>query len=185
MDELIQAALDEATANGASYADVRAVETMAEALSVRGATVEALDRSESVGFGVRVLRNGAWGFAASARLDKDAAAKVARTAAEVDRNASALGVRRPVELVPEPVHVASWSSPVKKGSVHGLTGGQGGAPRVRTEPMEKVPGSESAAALWTSRAGNAIWFVSSEGSAIDQNDRPTRGGDRGDGCVGR
>jgi TldD protein len=166
MDDLIRAALDAATASGASYADVRAVETTSEALSVRGATVESLDRSESVGFGVRVLRNGAWGFAASARLDKEAAARVASTAAEVAA-ASALGIKRPVELVPEPVHVASWSSPLEKDPFSVSLEDKVGLLASATEQMENVSGVRVGRGTMDVTR-QRIWFVSSEGSEIDQ-----------------
>src|SRR3712207_5696317 len=101
MDEITSRALDAAVASGATYADVRAVELDTEALGVRDDTVESLDRTESIGFGVRVLVDGAWGFASSARLDDDEAAAVAQMAVEVGR-ASATAISQPVELVPEP-----------------------------------------------------------------------------------
>jgi TldD protein len=166
MDELIRNALDAAVAGGASYADVRAVETQSEGLSVRGATVEALDRNESIGFGVRVLLNGAWGFAASARLAPDEAAKVARTATEVAA-ASALGISRPVELAPEPVHTASWSSPVEKDPFEVSLEEKVGLLASATEQMERVPGVRvGRGTMDVTRV--RTWFVSSEGSAIDQ-----------------
>lgn len=166
MDELIRNALDAAVASGASYADVRAVETSSEGLSVRGATVEALDRNESLGFGVRVLLNGAWGFAASARLAPDEASKVARAAVEVAA-ASALGVSRPVELAPEPAHAASWSSPVEKDPFAVSLEEKVGLLASATEQMERVPGVRvGRGTMDVTRV--RTWFVSSEGSAIDQ-----------------
>jgi len=110
---LLEAALDAAISSGATYADVRLVTTRAESLSVRGEAVESLDRSRSEGYGVRVLADGAWGYAAAAALDAGAAAQAARTAVEIAR-ASAIAVTRPVELVDEPVHDATWSTPVVK-----------------------------------------------------------------------
>jgi TldD protein len=166
MEELIRNALDAAVASGASYADVRAVETSSEGLSVRGATVEALDRNESIGFGVRVLLNGAWGFAASARLDSDETSKVARAAVEVAA-ASALGVARPVELAPEPVHTESWSSPVEKDPFSVSLEEKVGLLASATEQMERVPGVRvGRGTMDVTRV--RTWFVSSEGSAIDQ-----------------
>ena len=166
MDELIRKALDAAVDAGADYADARAVETVAEGLSVRGTTVEALDRSDSVGFGVRVLVKGAWGFAASARLAPDEAPKVARRATEVAA-ASALGVSRPVELVPEPVHTTSWSSPVVKDPFAVSLEEKVGLLASATEKMERVPGVRvGRGTMDVTRV--RTWFVSSEGSAIDQ-----------------
>ncbi|MDQ3981229.1 MAG: TldD/PmbA family protein, partial [Actinomycetota bacterium] len=110
MEELLEAALDAAVAAGASYADARSVETMSEALSVRGDVVEALERSDSIGFGVRVLVDGAWGFAASYETSASVAAETAAAAVEIAR-ATATALSHPVELVPEPPHRATWSSP--------------------------------------------------------------------------
>jgi TldD protein len=113
MNELLDAALDAASASGATYVDVRVGEVTSEALSVRAETVESLDRAESLGCGVRVIAGGAWGFAATAALTAGDVRDAAVTAVEVAR-ASASELRRPVELVDEPVHRASWSTPVEK-----------------------------------------------------------------------
>ena len=111
MKDLLREALDAALGAGATYADARGGEYLSEALSVRGPTVESLDRTESIGFGVRVLAEGAWGFASSAVLTGDEAKHLGATAVEVAK-ASATAINERVELVPEPVHVAEWSSPV-------------------------------------------------------------------------
>lgn len=113
MEELLEAALDAAVAAGASYADARAVHTTSEAIAVKGAIVEAIDTSDSSGFGVRVLVDGVWGYAASASLDINEARRVASAAAEVAR-ASATASRVRVELAPEPVHVDTWATPVRR-----------------------------------------------------------------------
>jgi TldD protein len=113
MDEILTDALDAAIDLGATYADARAVESSSQALSVRGPTVEALERSESIGVGVRVLCDGAWGYASAPGVDARTAVGLARTAVEVAR-ASATAASRPVELVPEPAHSERWESPVQK-----------------------------------------------------------------------
>jgi TldD protein len=113
MQEILNAALDSGAGAGASYADARCVVTTTESLSVRGEAVETLERSEGIGIGVRVLCNGAWGFAAQPGADQASAAGLARTAVDVAR-ASAGTVVRPVELVPEPIYREQWASPVKK-----------------------------------------------------------------------
>jgi TldD protein len=112
MRDLLRAALD-AASDGSTYADVRGVDTETQSLSVTGTSVESLDTSESIGFGVRVLVDGAWGYAASATLSEGEAVRVARLAVEVAR-ASATAIQQPVELVPEPTHVDTWSSPIER-----------------------------------------------------------------------
>jgi TldD protein len=113
MHEILNGALDAAIDSGASYADARAVETSSQSLSVRGPTVEALERSDSIGVGVRVLCDGAWGYASAPGVDAHTGVDLARTAVEVAR-ASATAASRPVELVPEPAHSERWESPMKK-----------------------------------------------------------------------
>ena len=77
MEAFLQKALDAAVAGGADYADVRGVLGATESLSVNGPSVESLERSSSEGFGVRVLVDGAWGYASSSRLEDQEATRVA------------------------------------------------------------------------------------------------------------
>jgi TldD protein len=60
-------ALDLAQSHGAQYADIRVVENRTESIQVKNGVVESVNFSDSMGFGVRVLVNGAWGF--SSRRD--------------------------------------------------------------------------------------------------------------------
>jgi TldD protein len=103
-----QECLDAATAAGASYADVRVTDTATQSLSVRNGVVEGVQGRTSVGFGVRVVADGAWGFASSSELSPEAASRVAREAVAIAR-ASARVTATPVVLAPvEPVR-ATWS----------------------------------------------------------------------------
>ena len=65
MDELIARALDLAKVKGAEYADIRFVHTEQERYVVRNGAVDTLSMDESMGFGVRVVAGGGWGFASS------------------------------------------------------------------------------------------------------------------------
>ena len=65
MRDLTDRALDTASAQGATYADVRVVRRLDESISIKTGRVEGVASGESEGFGVRVLVDGAWGFAAS------------------------------------------------------------------------------------------------------------------------
>jgi TldD protein len=166
MKDLLQAALDAATSAGASYADVRGVETRTESLTINGSTVESLDRSDSIGFGVRVLVDGAWGYAASSRLESRTASAIAQTAVAIAR-ASATAQKRPVELVPEPVHRDSWSSPMKKDPFAVSVEDKIGLLTSATEQMQTVEGIKVARGT-IDLLRQSSWFYSSEGSEIDQ-----------------
>src|SRR6476469_529791 len=53
-----------------TYAEARHVDTRAEMLAVRGGRIDTIDATTSEGIGVRVRVGGAWGFAATDRLDR-------------------------------------------------------------------------------------------------------------------
>ncbi|MBI4507340.1 MAG: TldD/PmbA family protein [Chloroflexi bacterium] len=85
MKDLAERALNVAALRGAGYADVRVVERRQEQLQVRNGRLEALAQREDAGFGVRVLADGAWGFAASARLTAADVERVAALAVQIAR----------------------------------------------------------------------------------------------------
>jgi TldD protein len=110
--ELAERALEAARLAGAGYADVRVLHRQVQSLSTKNAQVGAIDCHEDEGFGVRVLKNGAWGFASCAGLERDDLERVARQAVGIAA-ASARVHRQPVLLAPvQPVH-ATWRSPVE------------------------------------------------------------------------
>jgi TldD protein len=166
MEDLLESALDAALAAGASYADVRSVESESEALSVRGSVVEALERSDSAGFGVRVLVDGAWGFAASYELDRGAAPATAAAAVEIAR-ATATALSQPVELVPEPPHRASWSSPMEVDPFTVSLEDKVGLLVSATGAMSVAPEIRAARGTMDVLRQRSI-LLSSEGAAIDQ-----------------
>ncbi|MEZ4425095.1 MAG: TldD/PmbA family protein [Gemmatimonadota bacterium] len=105
-------ALDAARSAGASYADVRVGTVRNRFIATRERRVTGIDDGETRGFGVRVLVDGTWGFAASATLAQDEAARVADVAVRQAR-ANRAAQRRPVELAPTPVHAEKeWRSPI-------------------------------------------------------------------------
>src|SRR5882672_10319324 len=92
-------ALDTAALRGASYADVRVVAQRSRALTTKNGKVGSASDAESVGMSLRVLADGAWGFAASAELGRAAVEATATRAVEVAR-ASARVKRQDVQLAP-------------------------------------------------------------------------------------
>jgi TldD protein len=71
--ELCEEAVAAALAGGASYADARAIVRRSQLVSTKNRRVDQLDDVETEGIGVRVLVDGAWGFACEPRLDAEAA----------------------------------------------------------------------------------------------------------------
>ena len=96
----------------AQYGDVRFAHVEDEEIEVKNGRPEAVVRRDSLGFGVRVLVDGAWGFAASCRL----------TSAEIDRvvneafriaHASALVKHSDVRLSDVKPVEASYATPYR------------------------------------------------------------------------
>lgn len=113
MEDLTQRALDRARQAGASYADVRVVRRSTEEILVKNGHVEAVEAGESTGFGVRVIADGAWGFASSRQVDADEMERVAELATRIAR-ASALVKREEVDLAPVDPARGRFEMPCRK-----------------------------------------------------------------------
>ena len=110
--ELADLALDAARSAGASYADVRIADYRRQSISTREARVQYIRDTEDRGFGVRVIAEGTWGFAASSDVSRDEVARVARRAVSLARGNSKLQ-REPVQLAPVSVYAAVWKTPIR------------------------------------------------------------------------
>ncbi len=111
MRDLTDRALDTASKLGASYADVRVVRRRDESISIKSGRVEGVAMGETDGFGVRVLVDGAWGFAASDTLELEEADRVGALAVRIAK-ASATALKQPVELDGRPPATGTYETPV-------------------------------------------------------------------------
>lgn len=112
MKDLSSWALSIASQRGATYADIRIVNDRNRALATKNGKIGNASDSQSEGMNVRVLINGAWGFASSANLSRNAVEATAARAAEIAR-ASAQVKQSDVKLVAETPVKAEWVSPHK------------------------------------------------------------------------
>ncbi len=106
-------ALDTARVRGASYADARVMDLRQRDLSTKNGEVGTLAEAESLGIGVRVIAEGAWGFASTDRLTREGVQACAAQAVAIAR-ASALAKRHDVVLAPEQAYVDTWQNPYIK-----------------------------------------------------------------------
>ena len=114
---LADAALQAATGSGASYCDVRIGRYLRQFVMTREDKVQNVVNTESTGVGVRVIANGAWGFAATNTLTDDGVAEAARQATAIAR-ANAKIQTEPVRLAPAPsLGEVSWRTPIRKNSM--------------------------------------------------------------------
>ena len=138
---LADAALARAAELGATHADFRFERVRYQELGVRDGVLQGASDTEDLGFAVRVVHGGAWGFASAVVLTADEAVRVAETAVTVARVAAEM-TSRPVELAAEPTYAdVEWISAYE------------------VDPFD-VPVAEKAAVLidWTTRlrTGTAV-----------------------------
>jgi TldD protein len=105
--------LDTAKLRGATYADVRMMHLKQRDLTTKNGQVGTLAQTESIGLGIRVLANGAWGFASTDQLTREGVAACAAHAVSIGK-ASALAKRRDVTMAAEEPFIDSWQSPFRK-----------------------------------------------------------------------
>ncbi|MGB8648567.1 MAG: TldD/PmbA family protein [Anaerolineae bacterium] len=107
MKDLASRVLNMAQTRGASYADVRVINRQTQDIIVKNGRIEALEQNESQGFGIRVVVDGAWGFASSSRMEWADADRIVNQAVAIAR-ASALARRREARLGPPESHRDSF-----------------------------------------------------------------------------
>lgn len=96
-------------AAGVSYADVRALETRARAVTTKNRKIGQIATAESMGIGIRVIASGCWGFAATDDLTKEGIERAARLAAAIARSGT-MAKKGDVNLAPEAAHSTAWVS---------------------------------------------------------------------------
>jgi TldD protein len=112
MKEIASWALNVANLRGASYADVRIVDERARSLATKNGKVGSASDGESLGVGVRVIADGAWGFAATDDLKRESVEATAAKAVAIAR-ASARVKQYDVRLAPEKAVTDEWATPCR------------------------------------------------------------------------
>jgi TldD protein len=107
---LADAALSRARDFHVTHADFRFERVRYQDIRVRDGHLQGANETEDLGFAVRVILNGAWGFASGVVLTPESAVQVTETAVRTAQVAAAM-TTRPVALAPEPVYPdATWVS---------------------------------------------------------------------------
>jgi TldD protein len=164
--EVAKEAVEAARRAGADYADARFVHEDSESITVRNQEMEGIDRASSKGVGVRVLVDGYWGFAATARTEDAEIARTSALAVEIARAAARLP-REPVKLAEVEPATGTWASPLQEDPFNVSLEEKVALLMEATRRMQGVEGlafGEGGIDLYRVRTS----FASSEGSAIEQ-----------------
>ena len=174
MDDLVARALNLAEVRGAGYADIRVVRTGQERISLRNGVVDTLSVDESLGFGVRVLVDGCWGFASSHDLTGKEVDRVTALAADIAKASSALS-KGAVNLGPPVTSRGTYTTPIEEDPFIISTDHKLALLMDADQRMASVKGVRS-------RQGNLVFikeektFANSEGAHVEQTIYEAGGG---------
>jgi TldD protein len=166
MQDIAARAVEAALAAGASYADARVMDVRTEAMSARNGVVEALDREERAGVGVRALIGSSWGFFAVPDVGSAAARRAGEQAAAVAR-ASTQVAGPALRLAPESPVTGSWVSDCRE-DPWSVSLAEKGDELVGATTEMRANGADVAEAshrIWDTHK----WLVTSEGTKVDQH----------------
>jgi len=168
-------ALEKARALGATYADIRINRYRTQTILLRSTpdwatgainNVPSVTDEESFGFGVRVIHGGAWGFAASATLDKDTVARITTEAVSIARAHSKLR-KEPVRLARAPAAKDTYSTPLEKNPFDVGVAEKLALLEAASTEVRKVAGVFSVTGFMELRLEERF-FMSTEGSVLRQ-----------------
>src|SRR2546429_2919304 len=113
MKNFVATALNAAQRKAPAYADVRLDERVQQDIPVKMGQLAAVSDDASEGLAVRVLVDGAWGFAGSAWLNRDEVQEVVERAIRIAR-ASARARSVPVDLGPPVTSRGHYRTPIAR-----------------------------------------------------------------------
>ncbi|HNW43134.1 MAG TPA: TldD/PmbA family protein [Elusimicrobiales bacterium] len=113
MFKLGQKAIETARHHKVDFGDIRIIEERRQVLGVKNGAISSMSDQTTLGYGVRVLYKGAWGFAAGDRMTAAAVERTALKAIAIAK-ASRLLMAAPVRLAPEPAYTDFWQTPFAK-----------------------------------------------------------------------
>lgn len=111
--DYLSIAMESAGALGADYADIRVQKTRSEAIYLRNLSLKNTADSVMHGYGIRVLKNGAWGFAHSNLFTEDAVVKTVKQAMEIAGLSANVKSGEGIKLAAERSYIDSYSTPVE------------------------------------------------------------------------
>jgi TldD protein len=171
MRRICDVAVDAALGSGASYADARVVMRRAQMVATKNGQVEEISDLDSEGIGVRVLVEGAWGFACDRRLSEEGARSAALRATAFAK--AAPGAHRR-SLVPVDAHQAEYRTPLER-DPFSVSIADKVALCLKAEEEMAHPDVTVRSAFVRAHREHKL-FVSSIGSAIEQELVETGGG---------
>jgi TldD protein len=174
--ELARYALDLAQRRGAEYCDVRIVKTTHQFLEVKNNRPETISTTENTGMGIRVLVDGAWGFAGNPDLKKTKVGIAVERAFDIAKaSAGVVGTYGRIVLSKLAPVRASWHTPIEIDPFSVPINTKLDTLLAADKNMRSVKGIKVSTASMDLYKQEKF-FVSTEGSEIEQTIIQTGGG---------
>ncbi len=151
---------------GASYSDFRLSKFRNQRVSARENHIESISDDEDFGFSVRLLMDGAWGFAASSTFTEAEVVRITGVAADIAKANRKIQLK-PVELVSVGAYNDFWQTPIKKNPFDVSVDDKIGLLMGINEKAKKLGADYVNSYVWSINEWK--YFASTEGSYIKQD----------------
>ncbi len=98
---------------GATYCDIRITRYLSQSVSARDNIITGISDSESYGIGIRVIKDGTWGFTATRNVNEISGKRAVDEACAMASANSKLRTE-PLDLASVDKVIAEWKTPIKK-----------------------------------------------------------------------
>jgi TldD protein len=174
MQDLLDRALNLAQTRGVQYADARVIEKETESLVLQNGAMRTLETDRNLGVGVRVLVDGAWGFASSRDMSLSEIDRLTDRAFEIAK-ASALVRGDKVDLGPAVSSQGTYRTPVEIDPFT-ISLDQKVSVLMETDQLLATLPEIKARTLNLVFIKERKWFANSDGARTDQTIIETGGG---------
>ncbi len=110
-------AMNAATSLGAEYADIRIQKTTDQVIYLQNLSLKNTSNNVLYGFGIRVFKDGAWGFAHSNIFSDESVLATVKRAVEIAALSASVNKNKKLRLAPERSYIAKYETPVKIDSI--------------------------------------------------------------------
>ncbi len=110
--DFLSLAMDTAKSLGADYADIRIQKSHTEMIYLRNLSLKNTSLQEVYGYGIRVFKNGAWGFAHNNVFSKDAVNETVKKAFSIAKQSARIRHGKGLVLAHERGYIDTYKTPL-------------------------------------------------------------------------
>lgn len=164
--KLADISISKAKVLGGEYCDFRISDYRSQNIYTRESNVEYVGDNNDIGFSVRVLKNGVWGFAASSTINENEVRNITIKACEIAVANKRIQNRR-IKLTDNKVYAESWRTPIRINPFEISIDDKINFLLQLNEKAQKLGANFCSSFIWS--VNEKKYFISSDGSFISQD----------------